>query len=79
MSHRMSYNWIETENGILVITKPDAVKRFYKLFSQYLFNDSVSMYKLMLLDIFFYYKSSSKCEIHTCLQVSCNQGWDNIA
>ena len=28
MSHRMSHNWIETENGIFVITKPDAVNRF---------------------------------------------------
>ena len=25
-----------------------------------------------------YYKNSSKCEIHTCLQISCNQGWGNI-
>ena len=25
MSHRMSHNWIETENAIFVITKPDAV------------------------------------------------------
>ena len=28
MSHRMSYNRIETENGMFVITKPDAVNRF---------------------------------------------------
>ena len=28
---------------------------------------------------FLYYKNSLKCEIHTCLQVSCNQGWGNIA
>ena len=28
---------------------------------------------------FLYYKNSSKCEIHTCLQVSCDQGWGNIA
>ena len=27
----MSYDWIETENGIFVITKSDAVNRFKKL------------------------------------------------
>ena len=43
MSHRMSYRRIETENGIFVITKPDAVKRFFKkLLCHYLFNDCVS-------------------------------------
>ena len=37
------------------------------------------MYKHMLSHIFLDYKNSSKCEIHTCLQISCNQGWGNIA
>ena len=51
----------------------------FKSFSHYLFNDCVSMYKHMLSHIFLDYKNSSKCEIHTCLQISCNQGWGNIA
>ena len=51
----------------------------FKSFSHYLFNDCVSMYKHMLSLMFLDSKNSSKCEIHTCLQISCNQGWGNIA
>ena len=79
----MSYKRIETENGIFVITKPDAVKRFFKkLLCHYLFNDCFNtMYVQthILLHIFLYYKNFSKCEIHLCLQIFCNQGWGNIA
>ena len=46
----------------------------FKSFSHYLFNDCVSMYKHMLSHMFLDSKNSSKCEIHTCFQISCNQG-----
>ena len=54
----MSYKRIETENGIFVITKPDAVKRFLKSYCATICLMIVSvqcMYKHILLHIFLYY------------------------
>ena len=75
MSHKMSYSRFETENGIFVITKPDAVNDL-KSHSATFCLMIVSVWASTCYYIFFCtIKNSSKCEIYTCLQISCNKCW----